>query len=106
MREPLPNRRAQESLDFTHGGVGFTASVGRYDDGTIGEAFLSCSRTTAAIESVGRDAAVILSIALQHGASLDVIRSALTKDEAGGPASVIGGLVETVMVMAGPRVVG
>lgn len=95
-RAALPNRRRQESVDFLHGGIGFTASIGRYADGRVGEAFLSCSRTTTNIESVGRDAAIILSIAIQHGASIKVIRDALTKDEDGHPASVIGALLAIV----------
>lgn len=98
-RETLPNRRRQESIDFTFNGVGFTASIGRYPDGRIGEVFLECEKTTASIESVGRDAAIVLSIALQHGARLDSIRDALTKDQDGGPASVVGKLLDIAASM-------
>jgi hypothetical protein len=51
-----------------------------------------------AIEAVARDAAIIVSIALQHGADIEVISHALTRDDDGRPASLIGAAVEALRV--------
>jgi hypothetical protein len=42
------------------------------------------------IEAIARDAAMVTSIALQCGADLETVRSALTKDHDGGPATLLG----------------
>jgi hypothetical protein len=95
-RQRLPNRRQCESFRFLHSGVEFTGSVGFYEDGRIAEVFTSCDRTTSPIESIARDAAIILSIGLQYGADLAVLRGALTRDDSDGPASVIGALLDAI----------
>jgi hypothetical protein len=33
-RKRLPNRRDHEVIEFTHNGFGYTAGVGRFDDGS------------------------------------------------------------------------
>jgi hypothetical protein len=77
--------------------VEFTGSVGFYEDGRIAEVFTSCDRTTSPIESIARDAAIILSIGLQYGADLAILRGALTRDDSNGPASVIGALLDAIV---------
>ncbi|WOJ89860.1 hypothetical protein RZS28_00655 [Methylocapsa polymorpha] len=96
-RERLPHRRRQESFEFFHAALGFTLGVGRYHDGRVGEIFLSAHKVGSPIEALARDAAIVLSIALQHGADLDVIRSALTSDSDGGPASLIGAAIDALL---------
>jgi hypothetical protein len=39
-RQHLPDRRHAESFEFAVGGLRYTATVGRYPDGSIGELFL------------------------------------------------------------------
>ncbi|WP_442896066.1 toprim domain-containing protein [Bradyrhizobium sp. AZCC 2289] len=46
------------------------------------------------VEAIARDGAVLLSLALQHGAELDNIRSAITRDEQGAPSSIVGAVVD------------
>ncbi|MGH6841381.1 MAG: hypothetical protein ACREDV_04710 [Methylocella sp.] len=48
------------------------------------------------IEALARAAAVTVSIGLQFGADLETIRSALTKDQDGGPATLLGAAFEAV----------
>ena len=95
-RERLPNRRRCELIDFEHGGLRFTATAGFYHDGRIAEIFLSSHKPGSAVEAVGRDAAIVVSIALQHGARLQIIRSALTKDHNGAAATVLGAAIDAL----------
>jgi hypothetical protein len=87
-RKRLPNRRAHELADFEHGGFRFTVGVGRFGDGKVAELFLNCSKGGTSVDVNARDAAIVASLALQHGASPDELRQALTRNgdgSAGGP---------------------
>jgi hypothetical protein len=79
----LPNRRANESYTFELAGLRFTATVSRFDDGSISELFLNNHKAGNQSDSNARDAAIVLSFALQHGADIDAIRRALCRDSAG-----------------------
>ena len=89
-RERLPNRRRNESFEFFHAGLAFTASVGFFEDGPLGELFLSSHKPGSPIEAIARDSAIMASLALQFGATLETIRAALTKDHDGQPATLLG----------------
>ena len=95
-RERLPNRRACESFEFRHNGFAFTASAGFFEDGHLGELFLSSHKLGSPIEAIARDAAVTVSIALQFGADLETIRQALTKDHDGAPATLLGAALDAL----------
>jgi hypothetical protein len=95
-RERLPNRRPCESLEFEHAGLRFTLCTGFYRDGRIAEIFLSSHKPGSPIEAIARDAAVTVSISLQHGADLATIRQALTKDANGGPATLLGTALDKI----------
>jgi hypothetical protein len=99
-RERLPNRRACESCEFRHAGFVFTLCAGSYPDGRVAETFLSSHKPGSPIEAIARDAAVTISIALQFGADLQTIRSALTRDHDGGPATLLGAALDA---LAGKR---
>lgn len=89
-RERLLNRRRSELFSFVHDGFRFSASVSRFSDGRVAEIFISADKTGAAIEALARDAAILLSLLFQHGADPVAITHALTKNDAGGAASLIG----------------
>ena len=95
-RQRLPNRRRCESLEFRHAGMDFTLAAGFYPDGRIAEIFLSSHKPGSPIEAIARDAAVTVSIALQFGAGLETIRQALTKDNDGGPATLLGAALDAL----------
>jgi hypothetical protein len=82
-RKRLPDRRRQMSVDFEHAGLRFTLSAGLYPDGRVGELFISSNKPGSPIAALALDAAVVLSIALQYSADIEVIRAALTKDHDG-----------------------
>jgi hypothetical protein len=82
-RRRLPNRRNSESFEFSVHGLRFTATVSRFDDGRIGELVLNNHKAGNQSDTNARDAAIILSFALQHGADIDDIRKALCRDSSG-----------------------
>lgn len=91
-REHLPQRRAAETFELVARGRSYTASVGRYADGRLAEAFITGGRSGSDAEIAVRDAAVLLSLALQHGCPAEALRSALMRDERGraeGPLGVL-----------------
>jgi hypothetical protein len=93
LRRRLPQRRYHELLDFEHEGHRYTAGLGFFDAGGIAEIFINVpGRSGSTIEAVARDAAILASICLQHGASPEVIRWALTRNSdgsAGGPLGAV-----------------
>jgi hypothetical protein len=96
-REKLSNRRAHELLDFEHAGFRFTAGIGRFPDGRLAEIFLNGSKIGTPIDVNARDAAIVASLALQHGAETDELRRALTRNgdgSAGGPLAKALDLIE------------
>ena len=87
-RRRLSNRREHELIDFEHGGIRYTAGVGRFEDGTLAEIFLTTGKHGTAVDVSARDAAVAASLLLQHGCPVDTLRQALTRnsdDSGSGP---------------------
>ena len=73
MRQVLPQRRTAETFDLRFWNQLFTVTVGFYADGTPGEVFIDGCKTGNDIESIARDAGVLLSLALQHGVDVETI---------------------------------
>jgi hypothetical protein len=92
-RTELPNRRAGENFDFFHGGLRFIAST-RGNGIAVAEVFLNCAKIDSSADLLARDAAVILSIALQYGVELRELAHALGRNEDGTPSSPIGALLD------------
>lgn len=94
-RTTLPLRRAHEALDFFHWGRKFTAGIGRATPSSpIQEIWINTGRTGEQAETLARDSAVILSIALQCGATIDMLRHAITRDLDGRASGPIGALLD------------
>ena len=66
-RRVLPHRRASETFTLRFWNQNFTITIGRFPDGVIGEVFIDGGKSGQDIQSTARDAAVMLSLALQHG---------------------------------------
>jgi hypothetical protein len=98
LRQRLPNRRESESFTFELDGFRFTATVSRFADGQIGELFLNNHKAGNQVDTNARDAAILLSFALQHGADIDVIRRALCRDQQGRP---LGPIAQALDLIAG-----
>lgn len=95
-RETLPSRRAHEVMRFEFRGRTYFAGVGRFDDGRAAELFIDPRKAWADATADARDAAVAASIALQYGAPVKVLRDALTRDEAGNAAGVLGAALDAL----------
>ena len=99
-REQLPNRRPSKSFTFEVAGLKYTATVSYFADGRIGELFLNNHQTDSAADINARDAAIMFSIAVQHGADAETIRKALSRDNAGNATGVLGTALDLVAQMA------
>jgi hypothetical protein len=93
-RERLSDRRASEMFDFEAMGLRFTASISRYPDGRIAELFLDNHKAGSAVGTLVRDAAIIFSFAVQHGADADAIRRALCRDGNGRALGPLGAALD------------
>jgi putative DNA primase/helicase len=91
MLERLLNRRANETERLDRGGIRITITVGYKPDGTPGEIFIDRCKTGNDIESIARDAGVLLSLALQHGTPIETIRHAVTRGGSGSGRTDSGG---------------
>jgi ribonucleoside-diphosphate reductase alpha chain len=85
-RQRLPDRRQHDVAEIEHSGFKLTVGVGRYNNGKLAELFVDTHKTGTAIDTLLKDSAVLLSLALQHGASTDTIRHALSRT---GPLAAV-----------------
>jgi hypothetical protein len=46
------------------------------------------------VQSTARDAAIVLSLALQHGTTIETIRRAVTRNGSGEPSSILGAIID------------
>jgi hypothetical protein len=95
-RHTLPMRRRSETFEIDFGGLNksHTVTVGYYDDGMPGEVFINGGKSGELVEAIAHDGAVLLSLALQFGASLESIKSAITRDGQDAPQSIVGAVVD------------
>ena len=96
MRRVLPRRRAAETFNLRFWNQSFSVTIGFYPDGTPGEVFIDGGKTGQDAQSTARDAAVVLSLALQHGAPVETIRRAVTRGASGEAASILGAIVDAL----------
>ena len=93
-RERLPDRRPSKSFSFELNGFRFTATVSSFADGRIAELFLNNHKFGNQVDTNARDAAILLSFALQHGADINDIRKALCRDSKGQALSPVGAALD------------
>jgi hypothetical protein len=102
-RERLPNRRGSESFDLECGGLQYTATISRFADGRLGEIFLTNHKAGSAADTTARDGAIVMSIALQHGADIETIRRALCRDSRGNANGPLGVALDIVATERGQQ---
>ena len=93
-RERLPNRHACEVVEFEMGGRPFIAHIGRFDDDRLGEIFVSSGKAGSEMEVLMRDAAIVLSVALQSGVDAADIRKSLTRNPNGSASGPVGKILD------------
>ena len=71
-------------------------TIGRFPDGIIGEVFIDGGKSGQDVQSTARDAAVAISLALQHGVPIETIRHAVTRCSDGSTSSILGAAVDRI----------
>jgi hypothetical protein len=91
-------RRGAVALELEHGGHRFRLQIGRYPDGALGEVFVDMHKGGSTLDALAADAAIVVSLLLQHGASAAEIGHALRRAPNGEPATLIGAVVDRLCV--------
>ena len=69
LRRRLPQRRGAIAVDLEHAGHHFRMQIGCFPDGALGEVFLDAAKQNSALDAFAADAAILVSLLLQHGAT-------------------------------------
>ncbi len=97
-RVTLPNRRMHETFRFEHWGQRHIAGVGRASpQDPIREVWLNVGKSGEHVQTLARDSAILLSLALQYNVPLSDIQHALTRNADGTPAGPIGALIDEMV---------
>ena len=97
VRQRLPDRRCAETFELEVGALRYTATVGRFSDGSIGELFLSNHKNNSAADCNARDAAIVFSFAVQCGADPEAIRRALCRDSQGRASGPLAAALDVLL---------
>ncbi len=106
-RIPLFNRRGAGSFEIEHvdplAGTGeplrYHVTIGQFPDASSGEVFitpLGKSGKGSMLEAIARDAAILMSLAIQYGAPLETMRRAVTRDEQNRPQTFVGAVLDAM----------
>jgi hypothetical protein len=93
-RRILPQRRSAETFQLRFWNQPVSVTVGYYEDGAPGEIFVDAGKSGQDVQSTARDAAIVLSLALQHGATVATIQHAVTRSGNGEAASIVGAIID------------
>jgi hypothetical protein len=110
-RANFPSRRQSYVGHITHETIGYRISFSFFSPdsvslGTVHEIFVSSDKPGSTLESMARDAAILTSHGLQHGAKLEDLAAAITRgDKIDGedpaslavPATLIGAMLDFVV---------
>lgn len=97
VRQRLTDRRPAETFEVEIAGLRYTATVGRYADGAVGEVFLQNHKPGSQSDANARDAAVAASLALQHGCPLETLQRALLRDSHGRPSTLLSAAIDLIV---------
>ena len=89
-RDHLPDRRRCEIQTVWNNNQKYMVTVGRYQDGRPAEVFIDSSRPCSESVTLADDAAIVASIAIQYNVPLAVLRSAISRNPDGSPATIFG----------------
>jgi hypothetical protein len=97
-RRRLPHRRGAVALDIEHAGHRYRMHIGYFSDGAVGEIFLDATKQNSMLDAFAADAAILLSLLLQHSVTPAEIGHALRRAPDGTAASLIGAVVDRLSV--------
>lgn len=92
MRTPLPNRRYGLTVPVEHRNQTFDCTFSWDDSGHIREAFMRSTKEGNDFSAVMVDAAIALSMLLQHGYSMADMVKAFGETATGAPQSALGAI--------------
>jgi hypothetical protein len=95
-RTRLRNRRACETFEFDCAGLRYVASVGFTPDRSVGEVFLDAGKAGTHLSVATKEAAIIASLALQHGCPIETLRSACLRAANGKAEGAVGQLLDMI----------
>ena len=101
-RDTLPPRRFSANFTLAFQGERYHVTTGFYKDGRTGEIFINRIRNKTAarlgepLDAICRDSAILMSLAIQHGADLAALKHSITRDEEGQPMSIVGAILDAV----------
>ena len=96
-RRRLPNKRRGESFEVEFQGQRFHVTAGYFDgDGVLAELFITARKSGSMLADLARDAGILLSISLQSGADVGVIKRALTRGADGSASSLLGAVIDEI----------
>jgi hypothetical protein len=90
----LPNRRYHETFSLRHWDMIYKIGFGRDSEGIVKEVFINCGRSGEQSETLARDSAILLSIALQYGIPIEAIKKSITRNVDGSPTGPIGAIID------------
>jgi hypothetical protein len=103
-RALFPPRRQSYVGHLTHQTIGYRIgfsflSPDSLSIGKVREIFVSCDKPGSELEALARDAAIAISLGLQHGVPLEEFASSLTRGAAAAaaPATLIGAVIDFVL---------
>ena len=98
-RHCLPQRRGAIAVELEHAGHHFRMQIGSFPDGTLGEVFLDAAKQNSGLDAFAADAAILVSLLLQHGATPAEIGHALRRAPDGTAAGLVGAVVDRLAEM-------
>jgi hypothetical protein len=95
-RDKLPQRRGSESFETWFEGQQFVVTCSRFEGGRLAEVFVSAIKTTTLFDHLARDTGLLLSPALQHGATAETLATAVSRDSEGKPQGLAGHVLDAI----------
>lgn len=103
-RTRLDTRRPCEHIDFQHGEVKATVTVGFcvLDRGdalvmSAAEMFMRSQKPGSDAEAEARDAGIAISLAMQSGVSLSDLQHSVTRTDTGEPMTMTGAAIDAIV---------
>ena len=96
-RQRLPQRRFSQTIDIVFRNQPITMTAEFYPDGELGEVFIEVSKSGADIAHIVHDAAVVISLAIQHGVTIETLHHAVGRNGS-EPSSIVGAIIDVLPI--------
>lgn len=77
-RRRPPNRRRSVAFNFDHEGHRYRATATHFAEGGLAEIFLDTGKINTPLQQNAETSAILVSLLLQHGVAVDVIRHSIS----------------------------